>query len=133
MYRYDTVELGSNKLLMRTNRITGNSQITFGSGDKTKAKILPSEELVKVTGTASVGYANTFTCDLYNGSNWTIAKVIFRLDIFEVGGELRWTREYQHDIDVRPLTSKSFIKSISQAENYGNFKWNIIEVYGYKP
>jgi len=132
IYRYDDIKVLDNKLVQRTNRLTGESKIitSFGNNDININK-LPFEEVAKIEGTASVGYANTFTCDLYNGSNWTIKNVVIKLDLFESSGELRWSRHYCHNLEIKPLMSGSSTISITQGTNFGTFKWEIFEVRGY--
>jgi len=132
IYRYDIIQVFDNKLLQRTNRITGESTITSTLNNTNLESIrLPLDAIAKIEGTASVGYANTFTCELYNGSDWIITSLVLKLDLFEIDGKLRWSRYYEHPLRIGTFSSGSSTISITQGLNYGSFNWDIFEAYGY--
>lgn len=90
-YRYDQLHVGEYVVLVRTNRLTGNSQ-TFQGGRWVRAaqgnttsseqaeQDLPADQLRKVSfeATEVTSAADRITAEIYNGSNWTITELEIR-------------------------------------------------------
>jgi hypothetical protein len=94
----------------------------------------PFAELTKVTGNADfVNFAilHKFEGKLYNGSSWTITRVIFSVTAKEQNGSIRWQRDFSENITVPPLKVQSF--SVDMTGNEGaKAEWSIKQVFGYK-
>ena len=135
LYRYDKI---GNAIPIRINRITGYTEY-FADGKwnpearqgKTTIQTLPEFEQVNVTGKASLEYG-TFSGDIYNGSEWTITELVFRVVAKEKDDSIRWDRKFKRSIIINPLSAKSFYIGQTGDEGVPSFYWDIEEALGYK-
>jgi hypothetical protein len=108
-YRYE--HLG--RTLVRIHRVTGETAILVGGTWKTpetpeqprKAQSFSWEAQSKVTGNASLSGFGSFSGSLYNGSDWTVTRVLFRVVAKEADGKVRWDRKFAHEMHVKPLST----------------------------
>lgn len=134
IYRYERI----GPTLVRINRVTGETAIFRGGTWKTreperKAKTLPWEARLKVTGNAGLTGYGSFSGKFYNGSDWTIARATFRVVAKEASGKVRWDRRFADDIIVAPLSTASFYIPVTGDDDVAKTEWNIEELEGYPP
>ena len=140
LYRYDKITIKRNTLPLRINRLTGYTECFLGSKweprneqkNKIKSIQIPFEESFKITGNASLD-RGTFSGKIYNGSDWNITKIKFRVKAIEKDGKVRWDREFVDLNNIAPFTTSSFFVSVTGDNEIGSFEWNINDVWGYKP
>lgn len=99
-----------------------------------KGEMLPLDALLKITGNGGFegGFGNYFSGKLYNGSDWTVAKVVFTVVAKDNNGSVRWTRDLAHDVGLEPLTTGSFRVPVTGEEG-ATAGWSIKQAYGYRP
>ena len=73
-----------------------------------------------------------FNGEIYNGSDWTVTSVTFRVLAKEKSGVVRWDRKFKDTIRINSLDTSFFAITVSDAEGIGSFDWSIDEVFGYK-
>jgi hypothetical protein len=131
--------IGSDNLPIRTNRLTGSTEVfLYGkwnaqNDQETKEKIktvLPLSEQVKVTGNASLNGYGSFVGRIYNGSNRTITDMIIRIIAKEKNGSVRWDRRFKISTYIGPLSTESIIFSVTGDEGVWSTDWNIEEIRG---
>jgi len=135
LYRYDKI---GNAIPIRINRITGYTEY-FADGKwnpearqgKTTIQTLPEFEQVNVTGKASLEYG-TFSGDIYNGSEWTITELVFRVVAKEKDDSIRWDRKFSESMTIEPLSTCSFSLSVLGNEDVPTFDWYVEEALGYE-
>ncbi|CAG1065734.1 hypothetical protein BAC1_01322 [uncultured bacterium] len=136
LYHYDKMTVGGNMFPVRTNRLTGNSDIflmnEWTSQKTKKGKMLPASELNKITGNAGLNGYGSFSGKIYNGSDWTITKMIIQVVAKEKEGTVRWNRKYTETTSIAPLTTGYISFDVTGDENVSSSEWSIDEVYGYK-
>ena len=142
IYRYDTIKMGNNELLLKTNRFSGTTQYFLGnrwidespSKNKGGSSILPIDELSKVTGRGSFEY-DEFRGSIYNGSSWQITDLRIELVAKSKNDSVLWTRSFNayifNDV-IDPLTNGKFQISLPNAQDVVSTKWSIEEVRGIK-
>lgn len=113
-------------LLGDIKKIHKESQTTKDSKENI---IIPSSQKRKVTGKARLRDGSFFG-DLYNGSNWTVKKVVFLVRVIEKNGSIRWSRKFKDQLTIPPLTTKSFTVRVIGDKNLGYFWWRILEIRG---
>lgn len=102
--------------------------------------------LDKINGDARLTGDGTFNGSIYNGSNWTITKLRFRVVAKEKNGSIRWDKEFIYSIrnrirqilnddadqirDFEPSTTRDFSIDVTEDRNLGDFDWCIIEAWG---
>jgi len=84
-----------------------------GDVAKESAETIPPLEASKITGNAGFSGFGFFSGKLYNGSEWTITKVVFTVTAKEDGGAIRWTRDLVDNTEVAPLMTESFAVSVT--------------------
>lgn len=139
LYRYDKIDFQGLLTLVRINRITGYTEYyMLGQWVPEKAEkkgresqLLPSAESSLLIAKASLGH-RMFNGEIYNGSNWTITSVMFRVVAKEKSGSVRWDRKFKETVRINPLAASNFAVTVSEAEGVGSFDWSIDEVLGYK-
>ena len=143
-FSYDRYQLvqgprgGSYKL----DRMTGDSWFLYGvnvtphepsprnPGTQGEERLLPQSEQVKVTGNASL-LSDTFSGKLYNGSGWTVSRLVVTITAKEQDDSVRWSRDYSADVRVSPLNTEQFSVTVIGENGIGSTSWAIKEVYGY--
>jgi len=139
LYRYEKINIAGYSFPMKINRITGHAKI-FYSGEwvsplknikEIKNIMFPYEEIIKITGNAWISNGS-FLGKIYNGSEWTIKEIIFRVELKEKDNSIRWNRKFKHVITVLPLSTSSFSFDIIGDKGYGSFELHIEEVWGRK-
>jgi hypothetical protein len=139
LYRYEKMDFQGLSTLVRINRLTGYTEhYMLGQWVPEKAQkkgwqsqLLPSSERSLLIAKASLG-RRMFNGEIYNGSNWTITSLTFRVVAKEKSGSVRWDRKFRETVRINPLAASSFAVTVSEAEDVGSFDWSIDEVLGYK-
>ena len=139
LYRYEKTSVEGNTFPVRINRVTGYTEyFVLGTwnpekGQKKKAKgsKLPYDARLKITGNASLRYGD-FSGKIYNGSDWTITSITFRVEAKEKDGIVRWDRKFKKSIKIEPLSTSSFSITVTGDEGIGSHVWYIDEIIGYK-
>ena len=132
---------GSQGVAYEVDRKTGETWMLRGANKtphkwpQRNAKLveeLPSSESVKVTGNASLG-SGVFSGKVYNGSRWTVTKLIVTVTAKEENGDIRWSRDFAEDgLEIRPLTTGSFYISVAGDQGTKESSWSIKGVWGYR-
>ena len=139
LYRYEKMDFQGLSTLVRINRLTGYTEhYMLGQWVPEKAQkkgresqLLPSAEKSLLIAKASLG-RRMFNGEIYNGSNWTITSVTFRVVAKEKSGSVRWDRKFKETVRINPLAASNFTVKVSEAEDVASFDWSIDEVLGYK-
>ncbi len=98
---------------------------------KKPERILPNAEQAKVTGSAELSFGR-FSGEVYNGSKWTITRIVFGVTATEESGSVRWARDHSENIVVGPRITRSFSGLTIEREGMKNAPYSIKEVYGYQ-
>lgn len=139
LYRYEKIDFQGLLTLARINRLTGYTEYyMLGQWvpEETQKKgqeshLLPSAERSLLIAKASLGH-RMFNGEIYNGSNWTITSVTFRVVAKEKSGSVRWDRKFKETVHISPLAASNFAVTVSEADDVGSFDWSMDEVLGYK-
>jgi hypothetical protein len=139
LYRYEKMDFQGLSTLVRINRLTGYTEHYMlgqwvpekGQKKGRESQLLPSAESSLLIAKASLG-RRMFNGEIYNGSNWTISSVTFRIVAKEESGNVRWDRKFKETVRINPLAASNFAVAVSEAEGVGSFDWSIDEVFGYK-
>tara|TARA_Y100000310_G_C20256801_1_gene611730 strand:- start:64 stop:597 length:534 start_codon:yes stop_codon:yes gene_type:complete len=142
LYRYEKVTgVRGGSFPIKINRLTGYTEAFVGGkwepevGQEEKKAIfpLPDIEKRKITGNASFGlYESSFKGKIYNGTDWTIMKLIVKIVAKEADGSVRWDRNFEERTHILPLSTKSLYFSVTGAEGVASHQWSIEEAFGYK-
>lgn len=136
LYHYDKMTIDGNSIPIRINRLTRYTEYFVGGkwnpekGHGRKKK-LPANVQAEITGNASLSYGS-FSGKIYNGSDWTVTELIFRVVAKEKDGSIRWDRKFKKSITIEPLSTSSFGISVTGNEDISSFDWYIEEALGYK-
>ena len=98
---------------------------------KKPERILPNAEQAKVTGSAELSFGR-FSGEVYNGSKWTITRIVFRVAEKEEDPSARMTRDFIKNIVVGPRITRSFSGLTIEREGMKNAPYSIKDVYGYQ-
>jgi hypothetical protein len=139
LYRYEKMDFQGLSTLVRINRLTGNTEyymlgqwVPEKPQKKEKAsQPLPSVEKSLVIGKATLD-GRMFNGEIYNGSDWTLTSVTFRVVAKDKSGSVRWDRKFKETTRLNPLAASYFSVTVTEAEGVGSFDWSIDEVLGYK-
>lgn len=94
-------------------------------------RALPYEAAIKVTGNGRLnGASKTFTGQLYNGSDWVLTRMIFTITAEEPDGSTRWSRVYEHEMVMAPLSAKDYSITVLSNGNDREFAFSI-EYFGH--
>ena len=126
IYRYDHDDAD---LLVRTNRLTGQTAVlVYGQWVEPAKSIpslpLPSGELDKLTGNAAVANGS-FAGKLYNGTKWTVTNFDVLVTVKERKGAVRWSRKLQASVYAKPLDTVSFSIPVTGDEGIASTEWTI--------
>ena len=139
LYRYEKMDFQGLSTLVRINRLTGFTEyymlgqwVAESRQKKEKAsKPLPSVEKALLIGKATLE-GKMFNGEIYNGSDWTITSITFRVVAKEKSGSVRWDRKFKETTRLNPLAASYFSVTVTEVEGVGSFDWSIDEVLGYK-
>lgn len=139
LYRYEKIDFQGLSTLVRSNRLTGHTEYYMlgqwvpekAQKKQRESQPLPSVEKALVIGKATLD-GKMFNGEIYNGSDWTINSVKFRVVAKEKSGSVRWDRKFKDTVRITPLTTANFAVMVSEAEGIGSFDWHIDEVLGYE-
>ena len=92
---------------------------------------LPLWEKSFLIAKASLG-SKMFNGEIYNGSDWTITSITFRVVAKEKSGSLRWDRKFREAIKISPLATSYFAVNVIEGEGIGSFDWSVDEILGYE-
>lgn len=132
---------GSQGVAYEVDRKTGESWSLYGARKtrhegtvvpKTQGETIPPWEAAKITGNAGLSGFGEFSGKLYNGSSWTVTRVIFTVTAKDEGGATRWTRDLVENVEIAPLTTGSFSVSITGDQGVKDMSWSIKEAFGRK-
>jgi hypothetical protein len=137
LYRYDKVISGGTTVPIRMNRLTGYTEIFLGrewipeeTEKNSSMQMLPGNEIVKIAGNASLGFGS-FSGKIYNGSNWVIKQLRFRVVAKEKDGSVMWNRSFNESITIKPLSTDSFFIDVTGSEGVASYDWYIDGALGY--
>jgi hypothetical protein len=137
LYHYDKVSSGGTTVPIRINRLTGYTEIFLGlkwtpeeTDKKSTIQMLPGNEIIKITGNASLG-SGSFSGEIYNGSDWVIKQLTFRVVAKEKDGSVRWNRRFNESITIKPLSTNSFSIDVPGSEGVASHDWGIDGALGY--
>jgi len=138
LYRYDKTSVQGLSAPVRINRLTGYTEyLLLGEWrpvvqkKQRESRPLPVAERSFVIGKASLD-SRMFNGEIYNGSNWVITSVTFRVVAKEKSGSVRWDRKFKDPIRLNPLATTYFSMNVIEAEGIGSFDWEIDEAFGYE-
>lgn len=139
LYRYEKMDFQGLSTLVRINRLTGHTDhymlgqwVPEDAVEKQReSQPLPAEERSLLIAKASLG-GKLFNGEIYNGSNWTITSVTFRVIAKDTSGSVRWDRKFRETIHINSLAASNFAVNVSEAEDIGSFDWSIDEIVGYR-
>lgn len=152
LYRYEKttefIQLRDYKkedtVITRINRLTGHTEIFEGGkwisekkaserAQEERLKNLPLSDLTKLPGNAYLGDGE-FKGRIYNGSDWTVEEVVFRVFAKEKDGSVRWDRKFlgSFSYPLSPLKTESFSVNVTGEEGIDSFDWSIVEAKGFK-
>jgi hypothetical protein len=103
-----------------------------GGESRQKEQELPYAEASKITGEAGLSSYGLFSGKLYNGSDWTVTRVIVSVSAKEEDGTVRWSRDFSEALTIKPLTTVSFSVTVTGDQRIKEAPWNIKKVFGYK-
>lgn len=69
---------------------------------------------------------------MHNGSDWNIEEITLSITVIEIYGSQRWSRRYKQRVSIPQLSDASFQIDLSDAKDTGSYKWELVEVRGYK-
>jgi hypothetical protein len=72
-----------------------------------------------------------FSGTLYNGSSWTVSRVVFQVTAKDANGETRWARELSDDVEIGPLATGGFSAQLIDYKGVVEFPWGLEAVYGF--
>jgi len=139
LYRYERIDSPGLSTPVKINRLTGNAEylllgewrpVTVKEKQR-ESRPLPAVDRSLVNGKATLD-SRMFNGEIYNGSDWTITSITFRVTAKEKSGSVRWDRKFKETIRLKPLTASYFSMTVSEVEGIGSFDWNIDEVFGYE-
>lgn len=138
VYRYERIDFQGLQTLVRINRLTGYTEhYMLGhwvpekpQKKQRKSEPLPSAEKSLLIAKATLG-SSMFNGEIYNGSDWTITSVTFRVIAKEKSGSVRWDRKFKDTVRITPLATSNFAVNVTEAKDIGSFDWHIDEVLGY--
>jgi hypothetical protein len=131
---------GSQGVAYEVDRKTGESWMLYGyrkiaqqggGESRQKEQELPYAEASKITGNAGLSYG-LFSGKLYNGSDWTVTRVIVSVSAKEEDGTIRWSRDFSEALTIKPLTTESFSVRVAGEQGIKEAPWNIKKVFGYR-
>lgn len=133
---------GPQNVAYEVDRKTGESWLLAGARkipQQTEAEIrkkeqdLPGFEARKITGNASLKQQyGTFSGDLYNGSDWTVSKVVINVSAKEHDGKFRWSRDFSVPVEIKPLSTSSFSVIVHNCQGIGEAPWSMRTVSGHR-
>ncbi len=91
---------------------------------------LPYAERAKVTGNASLSYGS-FSGKIYDGSSWTITRIVINVTAKDEDGSVRWCRDLSDDLEISPLETGHFSVTVTGEHGIKDSPWYIKEVYGH--
>lgn len=143
-FRYGSTALGTEQVMTRTNRLTGRTEMLVGvqwmSVEEGRSPapaasgplLLPSDQLVKVTGTANAPMG-TMYLNLYNGSDWQVTGVKVHVTGIGAMADTLWERSYRTPISIEPLQSSIASFTFTQDPAMRRFLWYLESAEGYQP
>jgi hypothetical protein len=147
---------GSQGTAYEVDRKTGESwmlhrdrKVAQQEGEKSRhnEQEIPFVDASKITGNAGLLPSNSFwpgsaerkpsgifSGTLYNGSDWTVTRVIVRIQAKDKDGTVRWLRDFSATLvpELRPLTTESFSLTVVDEQEIKEAAWNIKKLFGYK-
>jgi hypothetical protein len=130
----------SKGIAYEVDRKTGKSWALYGDrkilqeGTDTRdkpEKPLPLAERSKITGNASLSYGS-FSGKIYNGSSWTITRIVINVTAKEEDGSVRWSRDLSDNVKISPLETGHFSVIVTGDHGIKKAPWTIKEIYGYQ-
>jgi hypothetical protein len=148
----------SNGLPVEVDRLTGKTWVLI-KGKKIEQideslKTIPDMELSKLTGKLSLS-SNKCSGSIYNGTEWDIRQITFNVTVKELDAGLnlpkgfqldfdrmskdsadlyytvRWSRDYTDKVNIAPKTSEDVSFSVTEAQEFGEWTWSIIQAKGF--
>ncbi len=144
LYRYDRLTGDGVSVPMRIHRLTGSTQVFVngawyksGTSDTAFGERLPPSDLALLAGEGGFGYTGHsygttgFGVSLYNGSTWTLTRIIFEVSAIEPDGRVRWSRRFNKTETIPSLSSKYIHIELGGAED-AKAGWKVEQAFGRK-
>jgi hypothetical protein len=151
LWRYDKFGSGDSAIPMRTHRLTGSSELFFpGSGwvrqqeGETAVQLLPPDAIKQLTGNGGI-LAGSFDASIYNGSNWEIREIQYRIStkartqrptgnpLYDSLPDIRpgyWTRIFRHSLVIAPFSTGKDFFEVGFVANGADVAWEIVRAWG---
>jgi hypothetical protein len=132
---------GAQGAAYEVDRVTGESWMLYGNrkvrqegGDHppSSEEELPYAATSKITGNAGLSGYGSFSGKLYNGSDWTVTRVIVSVDAKQKDGTVRWSRDFSKTVIIKPLSTETFSVDVVGDDGIKEASWGIKKVFGYK-
>ena len=100
-YRYETLVQQGTTVILRMDRLNGETAMVYPvfqrmpGDDRTAPVNLPSSELRKLQGQTRIDPTGFLTCDLYNGSDFTLSEIGIFITMTNENGSIAFARCYQ--------------------------------------
>lgn len=137
-YRYDKISIRGSSLPIRTNRLTGRTQMYdpftmnwISSDSSGRPEALPTSELSKVS-YETRQFGDTRHILVHNDSSWNITKVGIAVQVRRPGGKVRQNKRHQILIDIKPGTAEEAKIDVNYDSSSEFVQVNIYAAWGTK-
>lgn len=123
-YRYDHVIMEQNDLPVRTDRLSGKTELLVPSGWRTLGNTsesqkpptdLPPDQVARLTGQASTPVTDWLEVHIYNGSGWKVSEITVLVTVLDAHKNQVLSRPYRLDPrygDSIPQSDSTFRNSL---------------------
>ena len=145
LYRYDRFGSGEGSIPMRTNRVTGRSQLFDGiewRGQPSQTSTTPPTDTLRtldplerlhVTGRATMDQVGYFSAEIYNGSRCSVVTLYITVIPLDSRGRTEYARSFRKDVRIAPLTTDNVLIHTGSAGAVARTSWTIDSVVGRCP
>lgn len=135
LHRYDTLRLDGNSYPVRTNRLTGHSEIFRGRWypERGRSAQTPEKELAIALGDLEFRGELTnygwFKGRVYNGSSARLRHLFIRGNAGRTADGIRWTRVLELNVNVPPRSSSDLLSEMKDQGLY-DVTWTLERATG---
>lgn len=130
---------GSQGVAYEVDRKTGQSWMLLGSrkiaqqatDENSNDRELPLQDAAKISGTAGIG-PGYFSGKLYNGSGYTVTRVVLSVSAKDEAGKIKWSRDLSTTISIKPLTTSSFFITLTDDYGVKDASWSLKSAFGFQ-
>lgn len=112
--------------------IQGDAKIPVGDPDAPRPHLQErelSEDEIKSLHVEAQVINGTLMGRIHNGSEIPLIRMVLTVAAHEPDGTLRWTREFNERLFVKPLTDERFMLDLDQAEQLGQVDCAVVRAY----